>query len=257
MSQRIALCVEYSGPAFHGWQRQDNATSVQAALESALATIENRSVACVGAGRTDAGVHGEAMLAHADVQRSRFERSPRAYIHGVNSRLPEGVMVLAVRPVAADFHARFDCIERQYRYQIWNRNTASALHPWRHWWMPRPLDVVAMQQAAIHFLGEHDFSAVRASGCQAHSPIRTMKRLDVQRQGHEILIEVQANGFLYHMVRNITGCLVAVGLGRWQPADIPTILQQKSRQHAGVTAPAHGLYFSNACYPEFESRDLC
>ncbi len=254
--QRIALCVEYDGRRFHGWQRQDNARSVQACLEASLAVIEDRVVACVAAGRTDAGVHAAAMLVHVDVQRARFERAPRAYVHGVNARLPTGVMVLAVRAVAANFHARFDCTERQYRYQIWNRKTCSVLHPWRHWWMPRPLNVAAMQQASKYFLGTHDFNAVRASGCQAHSSVRTMHRLTISQQGHAIYIEVRADGFLYHMVRNIVGCLVEVGLGRWQPEYIATLLEGGTRQHTGVTAPAYGLYFTNACYPNFNACEL-
>ncbi|MDQ6976465.1 MAG: tRNA pseudouridine(38-40) synthase TruA [Mariprofundaceae bacterium] len=256
VSQRIALCIEYDGHRFHGWQRQDNASSVQEHLEVSLARIEGKPVVCVAAGRTDAGVHAEAMLVHANVQQQRFERAPRAYIHGVNAHLPTGIVVLSVDAVAADFHARFHCTERQYRYQIWNRKTCSALHPWRHWWMPRPLNISAMQQAATYFVGKHDFNAVRASGCQAHSSVRTLHRLDVNEHGYGIHLHVRADAFLYHMVRNIAGCLVEVGLGRWDAEHITHILQQKTRQHAAVTAPAHGLYFTNACYPNFTSREL-
>ncbi len=254
--QRIALSLEYDGRRFHGWQRQHNASSVQAALEQALAGIDGCPVACIAAGRTDAGVHAEAMLIHADVDAARFARSPRAYIHGVNTRLDNAAMVLAVRAVAADFHARFDCRERQYCYRIWNRSTASSLHPWRHWWMPRPLDIAAMQQAAIYLIGTHDFSAVRASGCQAASPVRTLRQLEIHHHGHEISIHVAADAFLYHMVRNIIGCLVEVGLGHWSPQHLQMILAAGSRQHRGITAPAHGLYFTNACYDDFSSRDM-
>ncbi len=254
--QRIAICLEYDGRAFHGWQAQRNASSVQQTLEQALHAIDGMQACCVAAGRTDAGVHAEAMLAHVDVDARRFARAPRAYVHGLNARLPNALRVLGARAVREDFHARFDCRERGYRYRIWNRSTASALHPWRHWWMPRPLDIAAMQQACTHFLGRRDFSAVRASGCQAASPVRTLRELRVEARDHEIDIFVAADAFLYHMVRNIVGCLVEVGLGNWSQQDLARILQRKSRQHRGCTAPAHGLYFTEARYDDFSSRDL-
>lgn len=254
--QRIVLCVEYDGIKFHGWQRQQNAYSVQEAVESALAKIEGRDVATVSAGRTDSGVHAEAMVAHVDVQAARYMHSPRAYTHGVNAHLTEGVKVTAARAVAENFHARFDCIGREYRYQIWNRTTASALHPWRHWWMPRVLDVDAMERACACFIGKHDFRSLQASGCQANSTVRTIHQLSIVQTKCEIHVHVFADGFLYHMVRNIIGCLIEVGLGRWSLEELNAVIDAKSRMHAGVTAPAHGLYFTNANYPDFNAREM-
>jgi len=252
--QRVALILEYDGRDLCGWQRQNNGPSVQQHLEEALQCIDGSPVACVASGRTDAGVHAEAMAAHADVQRSRFRRSPMAYVHGVNQHLPEGIRVSAVRPVRPDFHARFDCRERAYRYQIWNRGTAPAIERWRHWWMPRPLDIPAMQQAASHLIGRHDFSCFRASGCQAASPEREVRMLGITQHGWCVSIDVSADAFLYHMVRNIVGSLVRVGLGKWQADYMVELIGHRNRLLAGETAPAHGLYFTNAVYDDFSSR---
>ncbi len=254
--QRVVLAIEYDGQGLCGWQRQKNAPSVQAHLEEALAHIEGESVLCVAAGRTDAGVHAEAMAVHADVDAARFTRSPGAYTHGLNSLLPEQVRMVGVRAVSADFHARFDCRERAYRYRIWNRSTASALSRWRHWWMPRSLNLEHMREAAGYMLGRHDFSAFRASGCQANSAVRELRQLDVERQGHTVMVYFRADAFLYHMVRNIVGSLVEVGLGNWPPEKMAELMSMKDRRQAARTAPAHGLYFTNAVYDDFSSRDL-
>lgn len=251
--QRIALVLEYDGHALCGWQRQDNGPSVQQHLEQSLAKIEAGPVACVAAGRTDAGVHAEAMAVHADVHRARFERSPMAYVHGVNQGLPEGIRVSAVRAVAADFHARFDCRERAYRYQIWNRGTAPAIERWRHWWMPRALDVAAMHQAAGYLKGRQDFSCFRASGCQASSPVREVRHISIEQSGWCVSIDISADAFLYHMVRNIVGSLVRVGTGKWPAAYIAELIAARDRVLAGETAPAHGLYFTNAVYDDFST----
>ncbi|ATX82170.1 tRNA pseudouridine38-40 synthase [Mariprofundus ferrinatatus] len=250
------MALEFDGSAFHGWQQQDNAVSVQASLQEALAEIEGKPVSTVAAGRTDSGVHAEALLVHADVSAERWQRSHLAYIHGVNSKLPDTVRVVGVRAVNSDFHARFDCRERAYRYQIWNRNTPSAIYRWRHWWMPRPLDVDAMCEAALCCLGTHDFSTLRASGCQAAHAIRTISRINVKRSDGVITIEVAADAFLYHMVRNLVGNLVDVGLGRQSPEGFARLLDQKDRSKAAATAPAHGLYFVDAVYDGFSSREL-
>lgn len=249
--QRIALVIEYDGHALCGWQRQENGPSVQQHLEDALAAIEGEPVACVAAGRTDAGVHSEAMAVHADVLGSRFARSRMAYVHGVNQFLPEAIRVSAVRPVAADFHARFDCRERAYRYQIWNRGTAPAIERWRHWWMPRTLDLAAMQQAAGYLKGRHDFSCFRASGCQASSPSREIRTLSIEQYGWCIAVDISADAFLYHMVRNIVGSLVRVGTGKWPAEYMAELIDGRDRLLAGETAPAHGLYFTNAVYDDF------
>ncbi len=254
--QRIALTVEFDGYGFCGWQRQKNGPSIQEALETALAVIDSSPVACMAAGRTDAGVHGEAMLAHADVRRERYERSPMAYVHGVNQLLPEQIRVLGTRAVQADFHARFDCRERAYRYQIWNRRTAPAIERWRHWWMPRPLDIADMNKAAALLLGKHDFSSFRAAGCQAASAQRELRQLRVTQSACCVCIDVRADAFLYHMVRNLVGSLVRVGVGKWPVERIQGLLEARDRSQCAETAPAHGLYFTNAIYDVFESRQI-
>lgn len=250
------MVVEYDGTAFQGWQRQANGPSVQAEIETALERIEGSPCRCTAAGRTDAGVHAEAQLVHADVSEARFKRSPLAYVHGLNQSLPSEVRVLAARAAPAGFHARFSCVGRVYRYQIWNRNTASAIHPWRHWWMPRPLDVAAMQEAAEHLIGTHDFTAFRASGCQAASAVRTLRKIKVHRHGWAIHLHFEADAFLYRMVRNIVGSLVRVGVGDWKPEKIFEILKKRKRALAGATAPPHGLYFVDACYAGFSATSL-
>jgi len=164
--------------------------------------------------------------------------------------------VVAVREVAAAFHARFDCQQRRYRYLIWNRSVAPALAQWRHWWMPRPLDLVAMRRAAEHCLGEHDFSALRAAGCQARHARRCIDDITVDRQENEVMIEVAANAFLYHMVRNLVGTLVEVGIGRRSDDAMAQLLIHGERRHAGQTAPAHGLYFIDAVYDTFSASQL-
>lgn len=254
--KRIAMVVEFDGSQFHGWQRQDNAISAQAVLEDVLAGIEQQPVQLTAAGRTDAGVHAEALLVHADIDAARWQRSSRAYTQGVNRLLPDGICVNGVRSVADDFHARFNCVERRYRYQIWNRTTPSAIHRWRHWWMPRPLDLDAMREASKYILGEHDFSAFRASGCQAPNPVRELRHVDIKNHGWEIIIDIHANAFLYHMVRNIVGTLVDVGKHRWPADQVQEILKSKDRNLAGVTAPAHGLYFTDALYDGFSAKEM-
>lgn len=254
--QRLALVLEFDGKAFHGWQRQEAGATVQASLEDALAAIDGQPVRTVAAGRTDAGVHGEGLLVHADVDAGRWRRSPRAYLHGVNQHLPASLRVIGLRAVAPDFHARFDCLERAYRYRIWNRSTASALHAWRHWWMPRALDVAAMNAAAAGLLGEHDFSAFRAAGCQSRSPRRELRRLHVVQEGWNVCIDVRADAFLYHMVRNLVGVLAQVGIGAWKASDVQALLSSRDRSRGAATAPAHGLYFVDAVYRDFRASEL-
>lgn len=254
--QRIALVLEYDGRPFSGWQQQENAPSVQQTLQVALSGIEGRAVQAIAAGRTDAAVHAEAMLVHADVDAGRWNRSPMAYVHGLNSHLPESVRVVAVHAVPATFHARFDCRERAYSYRIWNRTTASALHAWRHWWMPRRLDESLMREAAALAVGRMDFSALRAAGCQASGAVRTIRELTIRREGFVVGISVRADAFLYHMVRNLVGNLVDVGIGRVTPEDFGRLLDSGDRSKGGATAPAHGLYFTDAVYDDFSSRSL-
>jgi len=250
------MLVEFDGSPFSGWQKQANAPSVQQHIQEALAVIEGRHVQVVAAGRTDAGVHAEAMIAHADVSAGRWQCSDRAYVHGTNSHLPESIRIVAVRAVAPDFHARFDCRERAYTYRIWNRTTASALHAWRHWWMPRHLDVDRMREAAAHVKGRHDFSALRAAGCQASGAVRTIRELNIWRDGCEVCISVRADAFLYHMVRNLVGNLVEAGIGKMTPAAFGELIDSGDRKLGAATAPAHGLYFADAVYDDFAARRM-
>lgn len=254
--QRLALVLEYSGQHLCGWQRQANGPSVQACLELALEKIEGHATPSTVAGRTDSGVHAEAQLVHVDIDLHRARRSINAYIHGLNMLLPEQIRVLTAQPVRADFHARFDCMERAYRYSIWNRTTSPAINCWRHWWIPRPLDTDAMQTAANILTGRHDFSSFRASGCQASSSQREIRQLQVDQNAWSIEICIRADGFLYHMVRNIVGTLAEVGRGKRQPESMIALIKARDRRLAAETAPAHGLYFTDAVYPEFGSADL-
>jgi len=259
MTRRIVMVIEFDGHDFSGWQRQNNAPSVQQTLEEALQAVDGRNpdqLQLAAAGRTDAGVHASAMLVHANIAAHRWQRAPRAYLHGVNAYLPETVRVIGVRGVADDFHARFDCQERAYCYQIWNRSTASALQRWRHWWMPRALDLEAMRAAARQAVGRRDFSALRASGCQAHSPVRNVRGISIERQGYCIRMHVRADAFLYHMVRNLVGNLVEVGLGKSSVQDFVRLLEQGDRRQGAATAPAQGLFFTDAVYADFRATEL-
>ncbi len=255
--QRIALVLEFDGSPYSGWQKQgaDDLT-VQQSVEIALTRVDGAPISTQAAGRTDAGVHAEALLVHCDVDAARWARSPKAYLFGVNQYLPESIRVVAAREVSAAFHARFDCLERAYRYQIWNRPIAPSIERWRHWWMPRKLDLSAMQQAAGFLLGEHDFSAFRATDCQSKTAMRDLRQVEISREGFTINISFRANAFLYHMVRNMVGTLVEVGVGKRLPDTIRPLMEGCDRRVAGATAPAHGLYFTNAVYEGFSSAAL-
>ncbi len=257
--QRLAMVIEFDGAKFHGWQRQDNAFTVQEAMEAALTKIEGSDAdpCFAAAGRTDTGVHATHMFIHADVVKSRWQDSPHAYIKGLNFHLRDvGVLVHGIKAVPDDFHARFDCFERRYQYKIWNRPVSSVLYNKQAWMVLQPLDVDKMNQAASFIVGKHDFTTFRASGCQANSAERELKFLEVKQDGHWFTIDVAADAFLYHMVRNIVGSLVAVGVGRWQPEYMQTLLAGKNRSAAAQTAPAHGLYFTDALYPGFSAQDI-
>lgn len=244
---RIALGIEYDGSDFHGWQTQDGVPSVQEALEQALSNVADHPVRVVVAGRTDTGVHALNQVAHFD---THARRDMRGWVFGANSQLPRGVAVLWAQPVDETFHARFSARARRYRYVILNRPSRPGLLHNRVTWECRPLDEARMHAAAAHLLGEHDFSAYRALGCQAKSPVRTLHRLEVRRQGEFITIDAEANGFLHHMVRNIAGVLIAVGCGKADPDWAREVLEGRDRTLGGVTAPPGGLYFVAVRYPE-------
>jgi tRNA pseudouridine38-40 synthase len=243
---RFACAVEYDGSGFSGWQRQRHARSVQADLEAALSRVADHRVRTACAGRTDAGVHATWQIVHFDSQARRSERS---WVLGTNANLPGDVRLLSVLPVDDDFHARFSAQARCYRYVILNRPVPSALLRWRVAWTHQPLQETLMQAAARHLIGEHDFSSFRALACQAKSPCRTIHRLDVCRSGDFLYLDVEADGFLHHMVRNIAGTLMSVGCREQTPEWAARVLEKRDRSQGGVTAPARGLYLVGVHYP--------
>ncbi|MCC7257459.1 MAG: tRNA pseudouridine(38-40) synthase TruA [Gammaproteobacteria bacterium] len=244
---RLAIGIEYDGTAFCGWQRQAHAGSIQAAVETAVSAVADEPVAVNAAGRTDAGVHACAQVAHFD---TGARRSLRSWLLGVNSNLPAQVSVAWVREVPETFEARYSALARTYHYLILNRDARSALHHDRAWWVTAALALAPMQAAAAELLGEHDFSAFRAAQCQARSPRRELQRLVLTRQGGFIVVECRANAFLHHMVRNIVGSLVRVGRGEAEPGWLGRVLRERDRRAAGMTAPACGLYLTAVSYPE-------
>ncbi|KPK39952.1 MAG: hypothetical protein AMJ69_04160 [Gammaproteobacteria bacterium SG8_47] len=244
---RIALGLEYDGSVFCGWQTQPHAPSVQDALEQALSNVADHRVGVVCAGRTDTGVHAAGQVVHFD---SASPRSERSWVFGANANLPKSVCVLWARPVADDFHARFCAVRRRYRYVIFNRHVRPTYLQRRVTWDHRPLDVAPMAEAARYLLGEHDFTAYRAVACQAKSPIRTLYRLDIHRQGQFVFLDLEANAFLHHMVRNIAGVLMTIGAGEQAPIWAKQVLEQRDRTQGGVTAPPYGLYLAGVIYPE-------
>ncbi|MGE5623965.1 MAG: tRNA pseudouridine(38-40) synthase TruA [Bacillota bacterium] len=244
---RFAIGLEYDGTEFMGWQRQTHeGRTVQACVEEALAKVADHPVEITCAGRTDAGVHASGQVAHFD---SDARRDLRGWLLGVNSNLPADVTMNWIREAAPDFHARFKATARQYRYVILNRATRPALARQQLTWVHRPLGEARMQAAAQHLLGKHDFSAFRSVECQAKQPVRTLKRLDVRREGEKVMVDVLADGFLHHMVRNIMGVLIAVGEGKREPDWSRQVLEGRDRTLGGVTAPAEGLTLTAVEYP--------
>ncbi len=243
---RIAVGIEYDGSAFSGWQTQQSLRTVQAVLEKALGAVAAAPVSLVCAGRTDAGVHARAQVAHFDTD---SERSARSWILGANSEAPPDVAVSWALPVPAHFHARYCATARVYRYLVLNRTARSALNASRAAWVRRALDEERMAAAAAALVGEHDFSAFRSAQCQAKSPVRRLMRLAVERRGDWIVIEAVANAFLHHMVRNIAGLLIAVGKGDEPPDRARTVLEGRDRTRSAATAPAAGLYLWEVRYP--------
>jgi len=246
---RIALGVEYNGAPFSGWQSQrDGIVTVQGNVERALAKVADHPIRVFCAGRTDTGVHGLGQVVHFDTD---SVRDMRGWVHGTNAHLPDSIAIAWAKPVADEFHARFSATRRRYRYVIYYRPVRSPFMDSRVTWSYRKLDVTRMSEAANFLVGEHDFTSYRALGCQAHSPMRSLYRLDVSQQGEFIYLDLEANGFLHHMVRNIAGVLMTIGAGESEPIWAQQILEHKDRTKGGVTAPSSGLYFCQVTYPDY------
>lgn len=243
---RFRLTVEYDGRPFVGWQRQAHGASVQGAIEAALLAITGETVAVHAAGRTDAGVHASAMVAHVDVER---EIAPFRLMAALNALLrPAPVAILDCVVAAPDFHARFDCTGRAYRYVIINRRPPLTFDLGMAWRVPTPLDAAAMHDAAQCLVGRHDFTTFRSAHCQAASPLRTLDRLDVRRDGDRVIVEAAARSFLHHQVRSMVGCLKMVGDGAWDAARLAGALAARDRAALGFNAPPDGLSFIQASY---------
>jgi tRNA pseudouridine38-40 synthase len=243
---RIALGVEYDGTAYVGWQRQKSGVGVQECLEEAVGRVADDPVEAVCAGRTDAGVHAAGQVVHFD---TGADRSARGWLLGINSNLPDDVNVTWARTVNDDFHARYSALSRSYRYLVLNRLARSALFRRRAWWVHEPLDEKAMAAGGALLVGEHDFSAFRATGCQSRTPVRELRELTVTRRGHWIAIDITANAFVQHMVRNIAGTLVSIGRGDQAPDWAAQVLAGRDRAAGGATAPPHGLTLMRVRYP--------
>lgn len=244
---RLAIGIEYDGSAFHGWQtQQPGVRSIQQTLEEALSRVADQRTQVQGAGRTDTGVHAAGQVAHFDTS---ARRELRSWLLGTNVNLPPDINLCWVREVSDDFHARFSATGRRYRYVIANRPTRSALMSRRVTWVHQPLDEGRMARAASHLLGTHDFSAYRAVACQARSPVRELRHCSIRRQGDLLILDLQANAFLQHMVRNIAGVLIAIGKGERSEDWTLEVLERRDRTQGGVTAPAQGLYLMEVEYP--------
>lgn len=243
---KIALGLEYQGQHFHGWQKQPNLPTIQGALENALFQITGEKILTTAAGRTDAGVHAIQQIVHFE---NEAHRPLSAWIRGVNSHLPRDISVLWAKAMPSDFHARFSATARSYRYFLLNRPTPPALFNQQIGWVFQPLDLKAMQEAAAFFLGTHDFSAFRAAGCDAQSPIKTMTKAEISAQNGIVIFDFSANAFLLHQVRNCVGALVEIGKGKAAPDFVNKLLQQRDRRVAPPTFSPHGLYFLSPSYP--------
>ena len=243
---RWKLTIEYDGGPFFGWQRQGADPTVQLTIEQAIDTMTGEHVTVHGAGRTDAGVHALGMVAHVDIARVW---TPHRLREGINALVrPDPVSVLAVEPVADDWHARFSCTGRRYLYRILTRRPPPVLDRGRVWHIGKDMDLAAMRDAAAHLIGCHDFTTFRSAHCQSASPVKTLDSLTIEPIGDELHIRAAALSFLHHQVRSISGCLGMVGTGQWSPADMKAALEARDRAALGLNAPPEGLYFVSASY---------
>ena len=242
---KFAGIVEYDGSEYCGWQRQSHAPSVQETVETAISRVADHEVGIACAGRTDTGVHALGQVMHFE---TNAQRSLRSWLLGINANLPPSVVVKKIQPMTDDFHARFSALSRSYRYIIYNSPVRPALLNKRACWERLALDEQRMQEGAEYLIGEHDFTSFRALACQAKNPTRTITKLNVCREGSLVILDVTANGFLHHMVRNLSGVLMSIGKQEHSPQWTQEVLLNKDRACAGVTAPSQGLYFMSVEY---------
>lgn len=244
---KIALGIEYNGHEFYGWQAQENLLTVQGCLEQALSKIADEPIKVFCAGRTDAGVHAIGQVIHFETQ---VQRDPRAWTLGVNTHLPPAIAVRWMKMVDDDFHARFSALARRYCYVIYNHSLRPALLANRVTWHYHSLNEKLMQQASTYLIGEHDFSSFRSAQCESKTPMRNVQEIIISRKNDLVFIEIQANAFLHHMVRNIAGVLMQIGSGFNGPEWAKEVLVAKDRKVAAETASPHGLYLIHVSYPE-------
>ena len=242
---RIALGIEYDGSSYCGWQSQPDGRTVQDELQRALSQIACEPIAVIAAGRTDTGVHALEQVVHFDTS---MDRQLSAWVRGTNALLPKNIAVLWAHAVPDEFHARFSAQARSYRYLLINRPVRSAIQYGKAGWFHAPLDIGQMREAAQYLLGEHDFSSFRAAECQAKSPVKNLAQLEIQQQGDLITLDLRADAFLHHMVRNIVGCLVYVGKGKHPPQWLKGILECRNRKQAAPTFAPDGLYLRHITY---------
>lgn len=244
---RIALGIEYSGTNYYGWQAQPGLATIQGALQEALSKVANEPVFLFCAGRTDANVHAVGQVVHFD---TRAKRHIDAWLWGTNTHLPPSIVVRWARAVDYSFHARFTATARRYRYVIYNHPIRPGILNQRVVWHYYPLDIEPMQEAGQYLIGEQDFSSFRSSQCNSKTPMRNVMAFNIERHEHYVILTIEANAFLHHMVRNIVGVLLKIGAGFKEPRWMQEVLQAKSRKMAAETAPPDGLYLTRVTYPE-------
>lgn len=245
--KHYALVIEYQGSNYCGWQKQTHSLGIQAVLEKALSAVADESVTLICAGRTDAGVHATSQVASF---KTKAVRDNKAWLKGTNASLPEDIKIRAVYSVFDDFNARFSALYRRYQYLIYQDQSNTALWHQHSLWIDRKLDIEKMNHACRYLLGEQDFSAFRSSQCQSHSSKRNIHHACFKTYGRWLVFDIQGNAFLHHMVRNITGSMLKVGLGEQEPIWMQDLLKAKDRTIAGKTAPAKALYLVEVGYPE-------
>lgn len=246
MTQRWKITIEYDGTDYFGWQRQQDLPSIQQTIEEGIFGFSSENVTVHTAGRTDAGVHALGQVAHFDIEKDYSAKEIRDATNFHMGDAP--IAILSAEKVDDDFNARFDAVKRHYKYVVKNRPSAPVVGGQYYWHMRLPLDIEAMQQAASHLIGQHDFTSFRDSQCQAKSPIKTLDQLDIHKDGEDIIFTVSARSFLHHQVRNFVGTLMKIGMGSWEANSIKTILQAKDRTKAGPTAPPSGLFLTQVDY---------